>query len=101
MHSGNGYVIVDITIKEFPAHIVMQARPEELYVVTITFGGKVVYFDPINGRTPSSNTVEGVVKLLRGRCDLANREEVIEEFLSKARILLARMSEDNITPPNK
>lgn len=60
----------------------------------VTFGNKTVYFDPKDGRSPSSKTIDGVVELLSQRRDIDSREEVINDFRRQAKALLRRMDAD-------
>ncbi|GAB6012529.1 hypothetical protein [Viscerimonas tarda] len=59
--------------------------------VQVTFGNKTVYFDPLNGKSPSSNTIEGVIELLSAREDIADKETVIEDFKKQAAVLIQQM----------
>ena len=64
----------------------------------INFGGnkryKTIYFDPLNGKTFSSRTKEGVLEILNKRNDIANLDGVISDFLDRADELLRQMEED-------
>lgn len=99
MHNGNGYVIVALKPIEFPAQIEIKVIPQTQYQVTLTFGNKVVYYDPIKGRTPSSRTPSGVIALLMEREDILNKSQAIEDFLEHVKILESIMENDNIRPP--
>ncbi len=98
MHNGSGYVIVDLQPIEFPAQIELKISPRKQYLITITFGNKIVYYDPVNGRTSSSRTQRGVVDLLQKREDIQNKRQVIEEFEEQADMLCRIMEKDNFQP---
>lgn len=94
MHNKRGFVVVAATPRLFKAAIETSVKPRSVYRVTITFGHKVIYFDPKHGRTPSSRTIEGVVKVLQERKDIENKDQVIEQFKAAADGLIACMQAD-------
>ena len=77
MHSRNGFVVVAATPLLFKATIDTLVIPGGTYRVTVNFGNKTVYFDPLGGNSYSSKTVSGVVSLLQRRTDIENLEGVI------------------------
>lgn len=94
MHNGNGYVVVSAEQVRFKARVETVIFPHKTYRVQITFGNKTVYFDPLNGKSPSSNTVEGVIEVLSAREDIAGREDVIGDFKKQAEVLIQQMKTD-------
>lgn len=96
MHNGNGFVAVSAEIVKFPAKFELITATRSTYQIRILFGNKTVYFDPINGRSPSSQTIQGVINVLRNRQDIENHEQVISNFRSKAEELLQIMKTDGI-----
>ena len=94
MHKSNGYVVVSAVPIRFKAHVKTVVIPPETYQVHITFGNKTIYFDPKNGKSPSSNTIDGVLNVLKGRQDIDNLEPVIENFKKQAFSLLKQMEKD-------
>ena len=58
------------------------------------FGGKTVYFDPLNGKTSSSRTKAGVLAILNKRNDISNQSGVISDFLDRAEEVIRQMRED-------
>ncbi|KAA6302794.1 MAG: hypothetical protein EZS26_000964 [Candidatus Ordinivivax streblomastigis] len=94
MHQGNGYVVVSAIPVLFKAHIETIIIPKSIYQVNIVFGNKTIYFDPKDGKSPSSKTMEGVLEVLSARNDIENRETVIKDFERQAGILLQRMKQD-------
>jgi hypothetical protein len=94
MHQGNGYVVVSATPVLFKAHIATIIVPKSIYQVNIAFGNKTIYFDPKDGKSPSSKTMEGVLEVLSARKDIEDRETVIKDFEKQAGILLQRMKQD-------
>jgi hypothetical protein len=94
MHTGNGYVVVSATPTLFKARVETVIEPESIYQVNITFGNKTIYFDPLHGKSPSSKTIEGVLRVLTERKDIENKEDVIENFTKQACILVQQMEKD-------
>lgn len=99
MHNGNGFVVVSATPVLFKAAVETITVSKSIYQVVITFGNKTVYFDPKDGKSASSMTVDGVVKLLSERRDIDNRDEVIADFRRQAKALLRRMDADGYIVP--
>lgn len=89
-----GYVVVSAQPVLFEAVIETILVPKTIYQVCISFGNKTVYFDPKGGDSPSSRTIEGVVKELKRRKDLEDKEKVIEEFIRQEKALIRRMEQD-------
>lgn len=100
MHNGCGYVVVSATPKRFDAQVAMLIVPKSIYQVTITFGNKVVYLDPKDGKSISSRTLAGVIRLLRERDDIENCELVIEDLTRQARQLVRKMESDGYIVPD-
>lgn len=95
MHGGkNGYVVTSATQVLFTATVESFIVPKKKYQVIVRFGGKTVYFDPVNGKTYSSRTKKGVLEILNKRNDIANQDEVISDFLDRADELISQMRED-------
>ena len=94
MHKANGFVVVAARPALFEAQVKTIIVPKTIYQVTVTFGYKVIYFDPKDGRSPMSRTIEGVRAILEGRNDIGNREGVIGDFLKQAELLIRRMEKD-------
>lgn len=96
MHTGSGFVVVAAAPVLFKATIETLLIPRKTYRVTITFGNKIVYFDPLEGKSYSSRTVAGVVSLLHQRTDIEDRDEVIERFKDEAAKLIRKMVEHGL-----
>ncbi|MFR9514436.1 MAG: hypothetical protein SNH64_03755 [Rikenellaceae bacterium] len=96
MHNGTGYVIVKAELIQFEALLQMSYTPQKRYRIIITFGNKRVYFDPIDGKTSSSRTVEGVCAVLSERSEISNKEKILSDFMVEAIRLLDRMAMDGV-----
>ncbi|WP_288612676.1 hypothetical protein [uncultured Bacteroides sp.] len=97
MHSGCGFVVIAAKPLLFQASIDTVVVPREIYRITINFGNKTVYFDPLRGRTSSSRTIAGVIALLQRRIDIENLEGIVSGFKAAAADLLQRMSDDGVS----
>ncbi len=94
MHRRTGYVIVTATPTQFIALVDMFVIRGERYQVTVAFGNKTVYFDPKDGGSYSSKTLEGAVSVLNARDDIKDKELVIERFIKRSVQLLALLDAD-------
>ena len=96
MHSGAGYVIISADKILFPANIKTTIITRHLYFIKITFGNRVIYFDPICGKSPNSKTVNGVVAVLREREDIKDKEYIIDKFIKESANLISRILLDGV-----
>ena len=94
MHKANGYVVVAATPVLFPAQVETVIIPKSLYQVTVTFGNKKVFFDPKDGKSAMSRTIEGVLSVLQSRKDIKDQEGVISDYLHQAKDLVRRLEAD-------
>lgn len=94
MHRKNGFVVISATPVLFKAQIELVVIPKITYQIKVIFGNKVIYFDPKDGKTASSKTLEGVLKILSERKDVENLDEVITDFSKKAMTLIRQMQAD-------
>ena len=94
MFKQNGYIVESAVQALFEADIETIVGPKSIYQIKIEFGYKKIYFDPIDGKTASSRTIDGVVKVLDKRDDLENKAEVISRFIKYAQELLRLMKAD-------
>ena len=94
MHKQHGYVVVAATPVLFKAVIETIVVPKTIYQVTVTFGNKKIFFDPKDGRSVNSRTIEGVAAVLDARPDIANKEQTLVDFKKQAKALVGRMQLD-------
>ena len=94
MHKANGYVVVAATPVLFPAQVEKKNIPKSLHQVTVTFGNKKVFFDPKDGKSAMSRTIEGVLSVLQSRKDIKDQEGVISDYLHQAKALVRRLEAD-------
>lgn len=96
MRQHKGYVVVTAIPILFEAGIETVIKPFSVYQVIISFGSKIIYFDPVNGKSPLSRTKEGVIEVLESRADMKDAPAVITEFAKQADYLLEVMKNDRI-----
>ena len=97
MHGGkNGYVVVFAQRTLFEATFETFVIPKSAYQVRVTFGNKTIYFDPKDGKSPSSRTIEGVSRVIAERDDILNKEGVLDQFRVDAKALVALMVRDGL-----
>ena len=94
MHNAKGHVVVAATPVLFQAHVETIIVPKTLYQVTVTFGNKKIFFDPKDGKSAMSRTIDGVLEILKGCKDIRHQENVINDYLNQAQALVRRMESD-------
>lgn len=94
MHNKRGFVVISATPRVFKAVIETKIIPPKVYRITVTFGHKVVYFDPKKGRSTASRTLEGALNALKNRQDIEDPEQVIHDFKIAVENLISQMEAD-------
>lgn len=94
MHKQHGYVVVTATPVLFKADIETIVVPKTIYQVTVTFGNKKIYFDPKDGKSVNSRTIEGVIAVLNQRPEILDKDSTINQFTQSAYGLVRRMEQD-------
>lgn len=94
MHKANGYVVVSATPVLFRAQVETVLIPKIMYQVTVVFGNKKIFFDPKDGKSPQSRTIDGVLAVISERRDIENQEGVILDYLWQVEALVRRMEND-------
>ncbi|MFS2368539.1 hypothetical protein AAH158_10905, partial [Parabacteroides merdae] len=80
MKNKKGYVVKSASPVLFEAEIDQCIIPKAVYKVSVKFGNKTIFFDPLDGKSDSSRTLQGALKALEVREDIANKELVITDF---------------------
>lgn len=102
MHGGKkGFVVVSATPILFKARIETSIVPKAIYQVSVSFGNKVIYFDPKDGKSHYSRTLEGVLGVLAARHDIEHKEQIIEDFRMQAEIVIRRLEADGYILPSR
>lgn len=85
MKNKKGYVVKSASPVLFEAEIDQCIIPKAVYKVSVKFGNKTIFFDPLDGKSDSSRTV---------REDIANKELVITDFKEKGLETIRQMEAD-------
>lgn len=95
MHGGKkGFVVVAASPMFWSARIETTIIPKFSYKVSVSFGNKTIYFDPLNGKSPTSRTLKGVLRVIDERHEIENKDMVIQEFKKQAYIIIRRLETD-------
>jgi hypothetical protein len=86
MHKSNGYVVLSAVPVLFKARVETVIIPLNSYQIHISFGNKTVYFDPKNGKSLSSKTVEGVLNVLTNRKGIDNLIRLLNNSKHRQRL---------------
>ena len=100
MHSHDGYVVVSASLILFEAQVDTFIIPHGVYQVTVSYGNKIIYFDPKDGRSVSSRTLAGVIKYLKDSREIKNIGQTIEDLSHNARLIVKRMRRDGYHVPD-
>ena len=100
MHHRNGYVVIAANPVQFTAMVGTFIVPDSIYQVTIEFGIKTIYFDPLKGSSPYSRTLLGVITRLQQRDDIQNIGSIIDDVIVQAHHLVERMIDDGYIIPD-
>lgn len=89
-----GYIVIEAEPHQFRASIEISYIPKACYCVDVKFGNKTIRFDPMDGRKDSMRTLNGCRALLEKRLDIANLNEVLDEFVDAAQEIIKRFRKD-------
>lgn len=94
MKNKKGYVVKSASPVLFETEIDQCIIPKAVYKVSVKFGNKTIFFDPLDGKSDSSRTLQGALKALEVREDIANKELVITDFKEKGLETIRQMEAD-------
>lgn len=94
MANNKGYIAINIELIQFDANIVVDYKPKVAYKLTITFGNKVIEFNPFDGQYKCMRSLAKTREALEARVDIKNLSDVMEQFERQAQILVMRMKAD-------
>lgn len=96
MDQDGGFIAISVSAIKFKAHISTTAK-NGIYMIKISFGHKVVVYDPAN---PDSrrNDIQKIANMLRDRVDLKNAYQIAEDFITSACTVkrLYRQAQENV-----
>jgi hypothetical protein len=98
MKEKDGYIVIEITPVAFEATVETTYVPKSIYKVEVKFGNKTVLFDPVDGKQKSVSTISGVKGILEKRMDVRDLQQVVDDFLEQAYILMKYYENDGVQP---
>ncbi len=101
MHEANGFVVIEAVPHEFTATVETSYIKGVTYKVDVTFGNKIITFDPFQGTMKSVRDIGLCRSVLEKRVDIKNLMQVVEDFDTAANAILAQMLDDGIRSKNK
>ena len=96
MRNDKGFIAKTANIIQFPGTISTTCR-KNVFNVRITFGNKVIVYDPAD-KTKRKSDIKLIAENLRTRFDLQNAQQVAEDFIDNACIIkrLYDQSQSNV-----
>ncbi len=89
-----GYIAIEANPVQFKATVTTKYIRGVKYNVEVSFGNKVIRFDPFRGKKESVRSLNACRAVLEKRCDVKDLMDVIEDFEVSAINLLELMKQD-------
>lgn len=89
-----GYIAIEANPVQFKATVTTKYIRGIKYNVEVSFGNKVIRFDPFRGQQESVKSLPACRAVLEKRCDVKDLMEVIEDFENAAFNLIELMKQD-------
>lgn len=96
-----GYIAIEATPVQFKATITTNYEFGVKYNIEVSFGNKVIRFDPFKGKKESVKSLPACRAILEKRYDVKDIMDVVEDFDKAATSLIATMKQDMIQIHNK
>ena len=96
MRNHGGFVIINARPILFRAQMEILIIPDQEYKISISFGNKTIYFDPVHGRTSTSKTIDGVAQEIKKRKDMLNKEHILKQFYEQANKLMKEYEQSEL-----
>lgn len=94
MKEKKGFVTIDAQIHKFPAVIETTYIPKSTYRIEVKYGNRRIIYDPLDGALASHRNKSAVCAILSRQEDIANREQVIQDFVEAANKLIVQFHND-------
>lgn len=94
MTNNKGYIAINIDLIQFDATITVDYKPKVAYKLIVSFGNKVIEFNPFDGQYKCMRSLKQTREALENRVDIKNLSDVLEQFERQAQILIMRMNAD-------
>ena len=89
-----GYIAIEATPVQFKATVTTKYIRGIKYMVEVSFGNKIIRFDPFRGKKESVKSLPACRAILEKRCDVQNLLEVVEDFEMAAINIVELMKQD-------
>lgn len=89
-----GYIAIEANPVQFRATVTTNYVRGSKYQVEVSFGNKIIRFDPFKGQKESVKSLPACLSILEKRCDVKDLLDIVECFTSAANELLAQMKQD-------
>lgn len=96
-----GFIAIKANLVQFKATIQTNYIRGVKYNVEVSFGNKVIRFDPFRGVKETTKSLLACRAVLEKRCDIRDLLDVVEQFNIAANNLLALMKKDMTNINNK
>lgn len=94
MSDKNGYVVIAAEPVQFKAVISSAYIKNNIYVVEVKFGNKIIRFDPFNGKKESVKDIAACKSVLEKRIDIEDITQVVKDFERAAGNMVHLMERD-------
>jgi hypothetical protein len=94
MSDKNGYVVIAAEPVQFKAVISSAYIKNNIYVVEVKFGNKIIRFDPFNGKKESVKDIAACKSVLEKRIDIEDITQVVKDFERAAGNIVHLMERD-------
>lgn len=96
-----GYIAIEANPVQFKATVTTQYIRGIKYHVEVSFGNKVIRFDPFRGVKETTKSLNACRAVLEKRCDVRDLMDVVEDFNTAANNLLTLLKKDMVEINNK
>lgn len=89
-----GYIAIEATPMQFNATVRTKYIRGSKYQVEVSFGNKIICFDPFHGQKETVKSLPACLAMLEKRCDVKNLLYVVDNFKTAAIELVEQMKQD-------
>jgi hypothetical protein len=89
-----GYIAIEANPVQFKATISTKYIRGIKYNVEVSFGNKIIRFDPFRGQKESVKSLPACRAILERRCDVKDLMDVVDDFTTAATNLIELMKQD-------
>lgn len=89
-----GYIAIEATPVQFRATVTTKYVRDSMYQVEVSFGNKVIRFDPFRGKKESVKSLPACLAVLEKRCDVQDLMYIVESFNEAAIELVGQLKQD-------